>query len=200
MSDAVLVHAADELYLVAGRAIPGVGDVRLARPGRERHRPVGRVRAGLRAQTRGASVRPGFFQSVEGAPALGYRHPTRDASTAEAARRGTRRSRGRAHRRLRRAAARGLSRATGVNGVEVVAVENRFFGGNIAVAGLLCGADVARPSARRGRRDLPPARRVPHNGRFLDGVALEDARGRRPRVATDGATLRRELETLTARK
>ena len=59
-------------------------------------------------------------------------------------------------------------------------VPNRFFGGNIAVTGLLTGGDVAarslehRAASEQARYLLPDV--VLSNGRFLDG----DRRGRPP--------------------
>lgn len=199
-----LVHAADELYLVAGRDVPGVGDYDSLD---QAENGIGQWAEFARAfaRRRGAlSVRPGFFQSVEGAPALGYRSPhgAPTSSTAEAAGLGDRANRVVV---LTGAYAAplldGLCRSTGVNGVEVVAVDNAFFGGNIAVAGLLCGGDVAAAIERDGAGAtylLPDACLT--NGRFLDGVAFEELAGDVRAIATDGATLRRELETLTARK
>ena len=65
--------------------------------------------------------------------------------------------------------------AAGFGDVETVAVENTFFGGNIAVAGLLTFADLARSAARvpAGRRVLAPEVCL-SNGRFLDGGRPED--------------------------
>jgi hypothetical protein len=83
----------------------------------------------------------------------------------------------------------------------VLAVKNRFFGGNIAVAGLLCGGDVAGAVARDGGRAtylLPDACLT--NGRFLDGMSLDELDGDVRAVPTDGATLRRELEVLVAHR
>lgn len=78
--------------------------------------------------------------------------------------------------------------------VDVVAVDNRFFGGNIAVAGLLTGDDVGRTLA-----DLPLGRRylLPDvclsGGRFLDGMGLEDLPQAVEVVPADGASLRAAL-------
>ena len=61
---------------------------------------------------------------------------------------------------------------------QVVAVRNEFFGGNIAVAGLLTGVDLSagpRPPARGP--PLPPPRQLPVGGLFLDGVARKTCPG-----------------------
>jgi putative radical SAM enzyme (TIGR03279 family) len=78
--------------------------------------------------------------------------------------------------------------------VRIVTVANRYFGGNIAVSGLMVGSDVARALS-----DQPASHRylLPDvcltQGRFLDGA--EPAELPRPVevVATDGRSLRRAL-------
>jgi hypothetical protein len=78
--------------------------------------------------------------------------------------------------------------------VEVLAVPNRFFGGNIGVAGLLTGADLA---AALG--PAPPPRRylLPDvclsGGRFLDGLSPDDLPFAVEVVPADGAALRGAL-------
>jgi putative radical SAM enzyme (TIGR03279 family) len=189
------VHAADELYLVAGREPPDVdGYDSLDQAENGIGQWAGFAR-GFERRRGGLSVRPGFFQAVEGAPALGYRapHGAPTASMAPA--------------RARVVVLTGTYAApllgslfarSGIGDVDVVAVENRFFGGNIAVAGLLCGGDVAAAIEREGRGAtylLPDACLT--NGRFLDGMALGELDADVRTVATDGSSLRRELEALT---
>jgi NifB/MoaA-like Fe-S oxidoreductase len=83
--------------------------------------------------------------------------------------------------------------------IEVVGVRNEFFGGNIAVAGLLTGADLSATLARlpQGRRYLIPDSCL-SGGKFLDGMAL----GALPQpvevVPADGASLRHALASLPA--
>jgi NifB/MoaA-like Fe-S oxidoreductase len=74
--------------------------------------------------------------------------------------------------------------------VQVLAVENRFFGGNIGVTGLLTGVDVARvlADAPAGRRYVLPDVAL-SRGRFLDGTTVEDLPRPVDVVATDGASL-----------
>ena len=73
-------------------------------------------------------------------------------------------------------------------------MRNEFFGGNIAVAGLLTGADLSATLAGlpQGRRYLIPDSCL-SRGKFLDGMAL----GALPRpvevVPADGASLRLAL-------
>ncbi len=74
--------------------------------------------------------------------------------------------------------------------VRLMAVENRFFGGNIGVTGLLTGADVTRALA-----DVDPGDRVLmpdvvlSNDLFLDGTSVADLPRVVEVVATDGASL-----------
>jgi NifB/MoaA-like Fe-S oxidoreductase len=183
-----LVYAADEYYLLAGRPFPDLGtygDVAQHENG------VG-MAAAFEARYRGRADAPaggpgGFFQSVDGAPAEGYRAPRAGAVTF----------------RPRQDAP--VTVITGVYGervlrpvlpaeVEILAVENRFFGGNTAVAGLLTGPDIA--AALHGadplRRYLLPDVCL-SNGRFLDGSGVEDLPLAVEVVASDGAALREAL-------
>lgn len=78
--------------------------------------------------------------------------------------------------------------------VRVIPVENRFFGGNIGVTGLMVGEDLQRVLADQpvGHRYLLPDVCL-SQGRFLDGTSPEDL----PRVVeivpTDGIALREAL-------
>ena len=190
-----LVYAADEYYLLAGRPFPplesygavaqhdnGVGMARAFEAAFS-----GRVDEGSGGE-RGPS---GFFRSVEGAPALGYRGPRAPGTVAFRPRRGA-----------------GITVLTGEYGervlgplvsalpgdIEVLAVRNEFFGGNIGVAGLLTGADLAAVLAPlpEGRRYLLPDSCV-SGGRFLDGTALADLPRPVEVVPADGASLRLAL-------
>jgi hypothetical protein len=72
----------------------------------------------------------------------------------------------------------------------LVEVENRFFGGNVAVTGLMVGEDLARVLAEQpeGHRYLLPDVCLTQ-GRFLDGTGPEDLPRTVEVVATDGAAL-----------
>jgi NifB/MoaA-like Fe-S oxidoreductase len=88
----------------------------------------------------------------------------------------------------------GLLAGIGRDDVRVVEVENRFFGGNTAVAGLLVGEDLARVLADEPtshRYLLPDA--CLSNGRFLDGTEPADLPRPVEVVPTDGHALRRAL-------
>ncbi|MHB1929301.1 MAG: DUF512 domain-containing protein [Acidimicrobiales bacterium] len=188
-----LVYASDEYYLLAARRPPP-----LERYGAvaQHDNGVGMLRA-FEARFAGRSDAPaggpgGFFQSVDGAPAAGYRAP-RTAGTVT-----LRPPAGAAVTVLTGAYARPFLAALVAAvrpGTEVVAVANRFFGGNIAVAGLLTGEDVSRTLA-----DLPPGRRylLPDvclsGGRFLDGLGLGDLPRPVEVVPADGASLRAALD------
>jgi NifB/MoaA-like Fe-S oxidoreductase len=77
----------------------------------------------------------------------------------------------------------------------ILEVENRFFGGNIGVSGLMVGEDVARVLAGEpeGDRYLLPDVCL-SGGRFLDGMAVEDLPRPVEVLSTDGVALRRALE------
>jgi putative radical SAM enzyme (TIGR03279 family) len=194
-----LVFAADEYYLLAGRSFPAAGDYE-GFPQHENGIGMARafeadVRAALAGeQAAGVGPRAGFFAWVDGAPAGGYRAP-----------RG-----GDAFGRAR--AANGIPApvaiVTGEYGQEVLSpllpllraasrtplrllpVRNHFFGGNIAVTGLLTGHDVsdALASEPAGDRYLLPDV-VLSRDRFLDGLAVTDLPRPVEVVPTDGASL-----------
>jgi putative radical SAM enzyme (TIGR03279 family) len=196
-----LVYAADEYYLLAGRPFPAFETYGAVA---QHDNGIGMARA-FEAQFNGVGFRglaakdpeggpgpSGFFRSIEGAPALGYRAPrTCGDGVNVLPRRGA-----------------GITVLTGEYGarvlapllsgwpgdVELVAVRNEFFGGNIAVAGLLTGADLSATLARlpEGRRYLVPDSCLT-GGRFLDGLALEDLPRAVEAVPADGASLRRAL-------
>jgi NifB/MoaA-like Fe-S oxidoreductase len=72
----------------------------------------------------------------------------------------------------------------------VLPVSNTFFGGNIAVTGLLTGTDLATALADApddARYLLPDV--VLSRGRFLDGSTPSELPRRVEIVATDGASL-----------
>ncbi len=87
----------------------------------------------------------------------------------------------------------------GRDDVRVIAVDNRFFGGNTGVTGLLTGEDVTRVLAAQpeGHRYLLPDVCLSDEGRFLDGVTVTDLPRAVEVIATDGIALRRALEPST---
>ena len=193
-----MIFAADEYYLLAGRDLP---PARHYEGFPQHENGIGMARSFAESFTRPTAggpggVRHGFFASVDAAPAEGYRAPRLPAEPAGMD-------------------ARPVTVLTGTYGarvlaplvathprddIEVQVVPNAFFGGNIGVAGLLTGEDVARALARvpDGSRCLLPDACL-NEGRFLDGLTLADlprpvevvpADGRSLRVALDGTTFR----------
>ncbi len=204
-----LVYLADEYYLLAGRPFPDAA----AYDGFPQHENgVGMARTFEAEVTRalagddseGTRPKAGFFAWVDGVRPDGYRVPAlRDADVpvtfrAKPAERAERAER----------AAAPITILTGEYGaavleplvpaltahaqvpVRVHPVDNQFFGGNIAVTGLLTGVDVAAALA-----DVPVGDRVLlpdvviSQGRFLDGSTLEDLPRTVDLVPTDGASL-----------
>ncbi len=84
----------------------------------------------------------------------------------------------------------------GRDDVRVLPVENRFFGGNTGVTGLLTGDDVSRVLAAEpsGHRYLLPDVCLSDDGRFLDGVTVDELPRPVEIIPTDGIALRRALE------
>ena len=185
-----LVFAADEYYLLADRAFPTSEEYE----GFPQHENgVGIVRT-FEAELAGASdvaggVKPGFFSWVDGAPAEGYRAPRAPGSVSLLPRAGA-----------------PVAVLTGEYGAQVLApllgekarvvtVPNEFFGGNIAVAGLMVGVDVAKVLASQpeGHRYLLPDVCL-SNDTFLDGMTVADLPRPVEVVRTDGHALREALD------
>jgi len=218
-----LVHAADEYYALTARAVPAAA----VYEGFGMHEDgIGMARTfelefnGLAESTTGPQA--GFFASVDGAPAEGYRAPrlslaagmtnpaadtglrgcTSAASDASAAD-----HRSSVSLRPRADAPVGILTApygAHVLGpliatldrrdVRIITVANEFFGGNVAVTGLMVGEDLVR-----ALRDQPHGHRylLPDvclsDGRFLDGLTISDLPRGVEVVATDGRALRDAL-------
>ena len=79
--------------------------------------------------------------------------------------------------------------------VRVLAVANEFFGGNTGVTGLMTGEDVSRMLASQpeGHRYLLPDVCLSDEGRFLDGVTVDQLPRPVEIVPTDGISLRNAL-------
>jgi putative radical SAM enzyme (TIGR03279 family) len=192
-----LAYAADEYYLLASRPFPALETYSAIAQHDNGVGMVAAFEAAFEGKELGEPGPSGFFRSVEGAPALGYRAARTACGTTVAGRTAS------SHRR-----GAGVTVLTGEYGarvlgpiiarlggdIEVQAVPNEFFGGNIAVAGLMAGCDLAGALALlpEDRRYLLPDSCV-SGGRFLDGVEV----GELPRpvevVPADGASLRRAL-------
>jgi putative radical SAM enzyme (TIGR03279 family) len=196
-----LVYAADEYYLLADRPFPAA---RAYDEFPQHENGIGMARAfvdGFTNPNQGGpgGVRHGFFASVDAAPAEGYRAirlpQTEDdaewASNGMADPRPVTVLTGTYGARILRP----LLTAHPRHDVGVQEVSNDFFGGNIGVAGLLTGEDVARAlsGAPRGTRYLLPDACL-NEGRFLDGLTLADLPCAVEVVPTDGHSLRAALD------
>ncbi len=206
-----VAFAADEYYLLAGRPFPSP-DAYEGFPMHEDGVGMARVfELELTGETDDpVGVQPGFFAWVDGAPPEGYRAPrttpstcgdaTASATATAAATPGSVTLRPRPNAPVAVLTGDYGARVLGPllagrEGVRVVPVENRFFGGNIGVTGLLVGEDVARTLADQpeGHRYLLPDVCL-SNGLFLDGTSPADLPRPVEIVATDGVSLRRALE------
>ena len=198
-----LVYAADEYYLLADRPFPAA---KAYDEFPQHENGIGMARAfidGFTNPKKGGpgGVRHGFFASVDAAPAEGYRAvrlpPAGDEPVGVGATHGL-------------ADPRPVTVLTGTYGARILRpllaahsrpdvavreVPNDFFGGNIGVAGLLTGEDLARAlstSPRDARYLLPDA--CLNEGRFLDGLTLADLPRAVEVVPTDGHSLRAALD------
>ena len=194
--DRRLAYAADELYLVAGRELPE----RAAYDDLAQHENgigmaatfVDEVDSALRGvDGRGVGTRPGFFASIDGAPATGYRSPrvVADAPSPIGDGQPVAVLTGAYGDQVIRPLLPRL-RAAASRPVRTVRVENRFFGGNIAVTGLLTGADLTRVLADEpaGQRYLLPDVTL-SEGRFLDGLTPADLPRPVEVIGSDGSSL-----------
>lgn len=203
-----LVYASDEYYLLARRPFPaldaydhvlqhenGIGMARTFEA------EVAAALVGIDVSVTG--TRSGFFAAVEGAPADGYRAPrtpSRDANGRESTPRSIEARpiaivTGELGARVLAPLVPALGEQAGVS-VRLLPIENRFFGGNIGVTGLLAGVDVAAGLADQPRGDrylLPDV--VLSRGKFLDGETLAVLPRTVEVVATDGAALVRALRS-----
>ncbi len=198
-----VAFAADEYYLLAGRPFPPAE----AYEGFPQHEDgVGMARAfeeELLGRCGGDAigVQPGFFAWVDGAPADGYRaERTGSTERGQALLCGTSSQpkssqpvgilTGEYGARVLEPLVAGLDRPD----VRVIPVENRFFGGNIGVTGLLVGEDLARALAAEpeGHRYLLPDVCL-SNGLFLDGTGPDALPRPVEIVVTDGISLRKAL-------
>jgi len=194
-----LVFASDEYYLLADRPFPAFDEY----DGFAQHENgIGMARTferEIRAALAGEPVdemgtRSGFFSWVEGAPADGYRAPridalsVKDSSTSPPSTPVTIVTGTLGARVLEPMLAELQSAATG--SVRVLPIDNAFFGGNIGVTGLLTGSDVnaALGTQPMGERYLLPDVTL-SNGRFLDGMSVDELVRAVEVVATTGVAL-----------
>jgi NifB/MoaA-like Fe-S oxidoreductase len=188
----VTVFASDEFYLVAGLTPPSATKFESLD---QAENGIGLVAAFIESfveQTHMAKLGTGFFQSVDGAPALGYRAPRGGESpmrygddvmviTGEYA----------------APILRQLFDDHGYNDVAILSVTNAYFGGNIKVAGLLTGQDLNNALAEVPQSTvllLPDV--CLSEGRFLDGLELSDLSHQVITIRTTGQDLRSTLESV----
>ncbi len=188
-----LIHASDEYYLLAHRDPPNAQELESLDQAENGVGLVAAFSESFSSFGHMDTLGSGFFQSVDGAPAWGYRAPRYsfgpDAATS-----------GRPSVLTGEYAApilRHLLDQHGYDAVDVIAVENKYFGGNIKVAGLLTGSDVQR-ATRDGGEDrlylLPDL--CLSEDLFLDGLRLEDVKANIVVVPTSGDALRRALDDI----
>ena len=206
-----MVFAADEYYLMADLPFPDAE----AYEGFPMHEDgIGMART-FELEFTGAVQQPtgprsGFFASVDGAPAEGYRAPRNPAG--DTGLRGTHDTGDVVATPVRLAprptapvgiltgefGARVLApmiAALGRTDVRLLPVPNEFFGGNTGVTGLMVGEDIARVLATQpaGHRYLLPDVCL-SEGFFLDGTTPADLPHPVEIVPTDGIALRRALD------
>jgi putative radical SAM enzyme (TIGR03279 family) len=188
-----LIYASDEIYLLATQDPPSADRDVLSDLIENGVGLTAAFQESFRTRSEMNSLGTGFFQSVDGAPAEGYRRPRMTTNSDYQS----------VSSRLvlftgeyGAVTLRQLLQDTNFEEVEVVGVVNHFFGGNIKVAGLLTGTDLnATLSAYLGT-DVTVA--IPDvclsEGRFLDGLALSDLIRPVDVIPTNGLALREYLE------
>ncbi|MGA1053005.1 MAG: DUF512 domain-containing protein [Ilumatobacteraceae bacterium] len=209
-----MAFAADEYYLMTGRPFPSAE----AYEGFPMHEDgIGMART-FEAEFEGrverpTGVRAGFFAAVDlpsnPAAYTGLRHRA-DASgttdgvpvslgTKRPAHSGSRGPIGILTGEFGAAVLAPLVERLGRDDIRIIAVDNRFFGGNTAVTGLLTADDVGRVLAEQpaGHRYLLPDVCLSDDGRFLDGPTVDSLPRPVEVVPTDGISLRRALEPAT---
>ncbi|MCS5682314.1 MAG: DUF512 domain-containing protein [Acidimicrobiales bacterium] len=208
-----MVFAADEYYLLAGKPFPAA-DTYEDFPMHEDGIGIARAfEAGFAGKLLpGIGPRSGFFQWVDGAPAEGYRAPSNSSGSNRAGEISDPSSASgmepvpvgiSARKNLPIGILTGsygaevlspLVDSLGRRDIRILEVENRFFGGNVKVSGLMVGADVRRvlSSEPEGHRYLLPDVCL-NNGKFLDGLSPDDLTRDVEVVPTDGAALRAAL-------
>jgi len=200
----VSVYASDEFYLVAGRTPQPAGSFESLD---QAENGIGLVASFVESFAgRGDMDRlgTGFFQSVDGAPALGYRAPRSPvASRGDDALDEVSDDESVALVTGEYAAPilRELLDEHDFADVGIITVQNRYFGGNIKVAGLMTGHDLQRTLAEVPASTtclLPDV--CLSEGRFIDGLGLEDLPRSVRVVRTTGQDLRSVLDASRPRR
>ncbi|MDW3213054.1 MAG: DUF512 domain-containing protein [Ilumatobacteraceae bacterium] len=196
-----MVFAADEYYLMTGREFPEADTYEgfsMHEDGIGMARTFEREFHGITDEATG--VRSGFFAAVDlpsnPAAYTGLRSPSNDVVQSVSLR---------PRRNARVGVLTGpfgaqvigpLIDQLGRHDVRILPVENRFFGGNTGVTGLMTGDDLTRVlgAEPEGDRYLLPDVCLSDDGRFLDGLSVGDLPRPVEIVPTDGIALRNALE------
>lgn len=164
-------YTADEMYLIAGEPIPGSG---YYDDGALHENGVGAVRKFV----------DDFDAGLSGVPRLEGRR--------------IRLATGRSMAPFLRERASRLAQATGAE-VEVVEVENRFYGESVTIAGLLGGRDILRDlgQAREGDLVILPAEALNADDLFIDSLPLAELEAAQsPATVLRGYEITEALESL----
>ncbi len=185
------IFAADEYYLMAGRPFPPLA---YYEDSEQFENGIGMSAQFIHEATSDGEIsssrETGFFQAVDGAPPWGYRAPRSALSSPRGA-----------EPPVLLSGAFGavvlgqVLEALGRSDIEILVVENKFFGGNIGVTGLMTAADISRTIATHGgagRYVIPDV--CLNESRFLDGSGLDGLPVEVEVIATNGRALRDLLE------
>ncbi len=198
-----MVYASDEYFLIAKREFP---DAQIYKCSEQIENGVGLtsnfIKQWLGQKEKVHSYKSGFFQWVDGAPSGSYRPKLSPGTSLEDS-----------YEKLKGSSGR-IKVLTGEYGklildslisdskfsrVDICAIRNEYFGGNIGVAGLLTGLDINRTLVSYSDDDIFLLPDVCLNeGRFLDGMSAEELNKPVVIVPTNGFHLREALEFLNS--
>ena len=196
-----MVFAADEYYLMTGREFPSAESYEgfpMHEDGIGMARTFEREFEGDAAEATG--VRSGFFAAVDlpsnPAAYTGLRAPSADVVQPVTLSPRRNAAVGVLTGRFGAQVITPLIERLGRDDIRVVTVDNEFFGGNTGVTGLMTGEDLIRVLGDQpaGDRYLLPDVCLSDDGRFLDGLSVDDLPRPVEIVPTDGIALRNALE------
>ena len=192
----VSVFASDEFYLVAGLNPPPATKFDSLDQAENGIGLVAAFRQSFIEKLEMEKLGTGFFQSIDGAPSWGYRAERGGDGTVRYGDDVTVITGEYAAPILRT-----LFDEQGFGDVKIESVVNTYFGGNIKVAGLLTGQDLIKSLEKIPSTTVCLLPDVCLNeGRFLDGLTLDDLPRRVVTVRTTGEDLRRTLESIRAER
>ena len=191
----VSVYASDEFYLVAGLTPPPATYFASLDQAENGIGLVAAFEKSFAEHSQMDKLGTGFFQSVDGAPAWGYRAERAEPGVSVAARDVAVLTGEYATPLLRR-----LLDDHGFADVAIITVPNAYFGGNIKVAGLMTGQDLNTVLAGVPADTVCLVPDVClSEGRFLDGLTLDELVHPVISVRTTGHDLRTALESAHAK-